>query len=45
MIDADINEVSFFNMAASAEPEYAVHWDGQISTVIELLGGAPLNVG
>jgi len=44
MIDAGINEVSFFNMAASAEPEYAVHWDGQISRVMELLGGAPLNL-
>jgi len=44
MIDAGINEVSFFNMAASAEPEYAVHWDGQISRVMALLGGAPLNL-
>jgi phthiodiolone/phenolphthiodiolone dimycocerosates ketoreductase len=44
MIDAGINEVSFFNMAASAEPEYAVHWDAQISKVIELLGGQPLNL-
>jgi phthiodiolone/phenolphthiodiolone dimycocerosates ketoreductase len=42
MIDAGINEISFFNMAASAAPEYAVHWDEQISRVIELLGGEPL---
>jgi len=45
MIDAGINEVSFFNMAASADPEYAVHWDQQISEVVTLLGGQPLNVG
>ena len=44
MIDAGINEVSFFNMAASADPQYAVHWDEQISQVIELLGGSPLNL-
>ena len=44
MIDAGINEVSFFNMAASASPEYAVNWDTQISKVIELLGGAPLHL-
>ena len=43
MIDAGINEVSFFNMAASADPEYAVHWDSQISEVIGRLGGKPLN--
>jgi phthiodiolone/phenolphthiodiolone dimycocerosates ketoreductase len=42
MIDAGINEVSFFNMAASADPEYALHWDEQISQVIELLGGKAL---
>jgi phthiodiolone/phenolphthiodiolone dimycocerosates ketoreductase len=44
MIDAGINEVSFFNMAASADPEYAVHWDRQISDVIQRLGGKPLNI-
>ena len=43
MIDAGINEVSFFNMAASADPEYAVHWDEQISEVITRLGGNALN--
>ncbi|OHV05441.1 LLM class flavin-dependent oxidoreductase [Mycobacterium talmoniae] len=42
MIDAGINEVSFFNMAASAEPEYGRHWAEQISQVITLLGGEPL---
>ena len=44
MIDAGINEISFFNMAASADPEYAVHWDRQISDVIQRLGGKPLNI-
>ena len=44
MIDAGINEVSFFNMAASADPEYALHWDEQISQVIKLLGGQALNI-
>jgi hypothetical protein len=29
-------------MAASAEPEYAVNWQSQISEVITRLGGAPL---
>jgi phthiodiolone/phenolphthiodiolone dimycocerosates ketoreductase len=42
MVDAGINEISFFNMAASAEPEYAVNWQSQISEVITRLGGAPL---
>jgi hypothetical protein len=44
MIDAGINEISFFNMAAAADPEYAVNWDRQISDVIQRLGGAPLNL-
>jgi phthiodiolone/phenolphthiodiolone dimycocerosates ketoreductase len=42
MIDAGINEISFFNMAASAQPEYGAHWADQISQVIKLLGGEPL---
>lgn len=42
MIDAGINEISFFNMAASAQPEYGAHWAEQISQVIKLLGGEPL---
>lgn len=42
MIDAGINEISFFNMAASADPEYGRHWTEQISQVIALLGGEPL---
>ena len=31
-------------MAASAEPEYAVNWQTQISDVVTRLGGSPLNV-
>lgn len=42
MIDAGINEISFFNMAASAEPEYGKHWGEQISQVVKLLGGDPI---
>jgi phthiodiolone/phenolphthiodiolone dimycocerosates ketoreductase len=44
MIDAGINEISFFNMAAAADPECAVNWDRQISDVIQRLGGAPLSL-
>jgi phthiodiolone/phenolphthiodiolone dimycocerosates ketoreductase len=39
MIDAGINEVSFFNMAGSADPEYAANWQTQIAEVVERLGG------
>jgi phthiodiolone/phenolphthiodiolone dimycocerosates ketoreductase len=39
MIDAGINEVSFFNMAGSADPEYAANWQPQIAQVVERLGG------
>lgn len=44
MIDAGINEISFFNMAGSADPEYAVNWQPQIAEVVERLGGK-LNIG
>jgi phthiodiolone/phenolphthiodiolone dimycocerosates ketoreductase len=44
MIDAGINEVSFFNMAGSADPEHSVNWQSQISEVITRLGGKPLNI-
>jgi phthiodiolone/phenolphthiodiolone dimycocerosates ketoreductase len=44
MVDAGINEVSFFNMAASADPEYGAHWSHQINEVIKLLGGSPLTI-
>lgn len=43
MLDAGINEVCFFNLGATADPEYSAHWPKQISRVIELLGGKPLN--
>jgi phthiodiolone/phenolphthiodiolone dimycocerosates ketoreductase len=39
MIDAGINEISFFNMAGAADPEYAANWQPQIAEVVERLGG------
>jgi len=39
MIDAGINEVSFFNMAAAADPEYGANWQPQIAEVVQPLGG------
>ena len=40
MIDAGINEVSFYNMAASADPEYGVKWQSQSEVIIRLGGAA-----
>lgn len=39
MIDTGINEVSFYNMAASADPEHGAKWFELSSQVVERLGG------
>jgi phthiodiolone/phenolphthiodiolone dimycocerosates ketoreductase len=45
MIDAGINEVSFYNMAASADPEHGAKWSELASDVVVRLGGKALDVG
>lgn len=41
-IDAGVNELSFFNMAASIDPESGLQWERLISEVMKSLGHAGL---